>query len=57
MLTRSIVMHDLSPSAGMTWYFFVQMFDHFRAFFTFVTNIHMWAYVLPIMIKYRYARA
>lgn len=26
-------MSDLTPNVGMWWYFFTQMFDHFRNFF------------------------
>lgn len=44
---------DLAPSAGLAWYFFVQMFEHFHSFFVLVVNLHMWAYMVPVTIKYR----
>ena len=27
-------MSDLTPNVGLSWYFFTEMFDHFRTFFT-----------------------
>ena len=48
-----ILIDDLAPSSGTVWYFFVQIFAHFRAFFTFVVNVHLWAYVAPVTLKYR----
>lgn len=44
---------DLAPTAGLVWYFFVEMFEHFRGFFVMVVNLHMWAYMVPIVLKYR----
>ena len=29
----SLTVSDLAPNVGMWWYFFTEMFDHFRAFF------------------------
>lgn len=48
-----LLMDDLAPSAGLAWYFFVQMFEHFHSFYLLVVNVHMWAYVVPVSIKYR----
>ncbi|WFD33306.1 hypothetical protein MCUN1_000119 [Malassezia cuniculi] len=44
---------DLSPALGLTWYFFVEIFGHFRPFFTVVVNVHLWAYVVPVAIVFR----
>lgn len=32
-LTSSLGVTDLTPNVGMWWYFFNEMFDHFRPFF------------------------
>ncbi|WFD38118.1 uncharacterized protein MJAP1_001066 [Malassezia japonica] len=48
-----LLFDDLAPSAGLAWYFFVQMFEHFHSFFVLVVNLHMWAYMVPVTIKYR----
>ena len=37
----------------MTWYFFIEMFDHFRAFFLVVFALHPAVYVAPLCIFYR----
>lgn len=29
----SLTVTDLTPNVGMWWYFFTEMFDHFRVFF------------------------
>lgn len=30
---------DLTPNVGLSWYFFTEMFDHFRPFFTMVFQV------------------
>lgn len=30
---HSLTVSDLTPNVGMWWYFFTEMFDHFRGFF------------------------
>lgn len=49
-----LLLDDLAPSSGLAWYFFVQMFEHFQSFYVLVVNAHMWAYMVPITIQYRY---
>ncbi|GAA5985128.1 hypothetical protein JCM10908_002533 [Rhodotorula pacifica] len=49
MLTIS----DLKPNIGLAWYFFIEMFDHFRAFFLVVFALHPLLYVAPFTIAYR----
>ncbi|GAA5995857.1 GPI-anchor transamidase subunit GAB1 [Rhodotorula paludigena] len=44
---------DLTPNIGLAWYFFIEMFDHFRAFFLVVFALHPLAYVAPLTIHYR----
>jgi phosphatidylinositol glycan class U len=43
---------DLSPNIGLWWYFFIEIFDHFRQFFLLVFNVHVASYALPLTIKY-----
>lgn len=49
----SLLMADLTPNLGLWWYFFMEMFDHFRDFFLLTFNVHVASYVLPLAIKYR----
>jgi phosphatidylinositol glycan class U len=55
---------DLAPNVGMWWYFFTEMFDHFRAFFLGVFQVrcalavliqlHTLIYVAPVCIRLRH---
>lgn len=45
---------DLTPNAGLWWYFFTEMFDHFRPFFLMAFSTHLVIYVLPICIKFQH---
>ena len=44
---------DLAPNVGIFWYFFTEVFDHFRTFFVFVFQIHAFIYVAPLTIRLR----
>ncbi|GAA6058662.1 hypothetical protein JCM10212_004073 [Sporobolomyces blumeae] len=44
---------DLTPNIGLAWYFFIEMFDHFRAFFLVVFALHPVVYVAPLTYFYR----
>ena len=44
---------DLAPNVGIFWYFFTEVFDHFRTFFVFVFQIHAFIYVAPMTIRLR----
>jgi GPI transamidase subunit PIG-U len=48
-----ILATDLAPNIGLWWYFFIEMFDHFRNFFLLAFNVHLISYVAPLSIKYR----
>ncbi|SPO20336.1 related to GPI - transamidase subunit [Ustilago trichophora] len=48
-----IFVTDLTPNLGLWWYFFMEIFDHFRDFFLLTLNVHLACYVLPFAIKYR----
>ncbi|KAK9899723.1 PIG-U-domain-containing protein [Cystobasidium minutum MCA 4210] len=49
-----LVVQDLTPNIGLYWYFFIEMFDHFRNFFLLVFQAHLACYALPITLKLRF---
>ncbi|KAK9458011.1 GPI transamidase subunit PIG-U [Dipodascopsis uninucleata] len=42
---------DLVPNIGIWWYFFMEMFDFFRPFFTHIFQLYSLIYVLPITFR------
>ncbi|KAI9639400.1 putative cell division cycle protein 91 [Dioszegia hungarica] len=46
-----LTVSDLTPNVGMWWYFFTEMFDHFRQFFLGVFQLHTAIYVLPVCLR------
>ena len=36
---HSLTLPDLTPNTGLWWYFFTEMFDHFRPFFLMAFNV------------------
>lgn len=44
---------DLTPNMGLFWYFFTEMFDHFRNFFLWVFQLNAFIYCIPLTIKLR----
>ncbi|KAK4690002.1 GPI-anchor transamidase subunit U, partial [Tremellales sp. Uapishka_1] len=48
-----ITVSDLTPNVGMWWYFFTEMFDHFRNFFLGVFQLHTLIYVAPVCMRLR----
>ncbi|KWU45106.1 hypothetical protein RHOSPDRAFT_16968, partial [Rhodotorula sp. JG-1b] len=47
-----LTISNLKPNIGLAWYFFIEMFDHFRAFFLVVFALHPLLYVAPFTIAY-----
>lgn len=45
---------DLTPNPGLWWYFFTEMFDHFRPFFLMAFSVHLLIYIAPVCIKFQY---
>ncbi|KAG0268275.1 hypothetical protein DFQ27_007126 [Actinomortierella ambigua] len=45
---------DLTPNLGLLWYFFIEMFDHFRPFFLVVFQLHLFIFAAPVSIKLRH---
>ncbi|KAL9711521.1 hypothetical protein Ac2012v2_004591 [Leucoagaricus gongylophorus] len=50
----TLTLPDLTPNTGLWWYFFTEMFDHFRPFFLVVFSVHLLIYVIPMCIKFQY---
>ncbi|OXB39768.1 phosphatidylinositol glycan, class U [Cryptococcus neoformans] len=50
-LGTSLEVTNLTPNVGMWWYFFTEMFDHFRTFFLGVFQLHTVIYIAPICIR------
>lgn len=48
-----LTVSDLAPNVGIFWYFFTEVFDHFRTFFVFVFQIHAFIYLPPLTIRLR----
>jgi phosphatidylinositol glycan class U len=48
-----LTLSDLTPNVGLWWYFFIEMFDSFRAFFLAVFWLHLAAYVGGLSIRIR----
>ncbi|KAF9969432.1 hypothetical protein BGZ73_008221 [Actinomortierella ambigua] len=44
----------LTPNLGLLWYFFIEMFDHFRPFFVVVFQLHIFIFAAPVSIKLRH---
>uniref|UniRef100_A0A8D2ZGW6 Phosphatidylinositol glycan anchor biosynthesis class U protein n=1 Tax=Scophthalmus maximus TaxID=52904 RepID=A0A8D2ZGW6_SCOMX len=42
---------DLTPNIGLFWYFFAEMFEHFRLFFLCVFQINVFFYTIPLSVK------
>ncbi|KAH9515494.1 hypothetical protein Btru_011174 [Bulinus truncatus] len=43
---------DLTPNVGVFWYFFTEMFDHFRTFFVCVYQLNAVIYTVPLTVKF-----
>jgi phosphatidylinositol glycan class U len=48
-----LTLSDLTPNVGLWWYFFIEMFDSFRAFFLAVFWLHLGSYVGGLSIRLR----
>ncbi|KAH7320023.1 cell division control protein CDC91 [Stachybotrys elegans] len=48
-----LTLTDLTPNVGLWWYFFIEMFDSFRAFFLAVFWLHLSSYVGGLSIRLR----
>ncbi|XP_071176778.1 phosphatidylinositol glycan anchor biosynthesis class U protein-like [Mytilus edulis] len=46
-----LMVPDLTPNMGVFWYFFTEMFEHFRMFFICVFQINVVIYTVPLSVK------
>ena len=44
---------DLTPNIGFFWYFFTEMFEHFRSFFLVTFQINSFIYTIPLTVTLR----
>ena len=44
---------DLAPNMGLWWYFFAEIFDHFRPFFLFVFHAQSILLLVPLTVRLR----
>lgn len=47
-----LAVRDLTPNIGLFWYFFTEVFSHFRHYFLFAFQLHCFAYALPAAIRF-----
>lgn len=45
---------DLQPNLGLFWYFFTEIFDHFRLFFTWVFQLNAFIFIIPLAIRLKH---
>lgn len=44
----------MQPNIGLFWYFFTEMFDHFRVFFLYTFQLNaLVLYLVPLTLKFR----
>ncbi|XP_059477372.1 phosphatidylinositol glycan anchor biosynthesis class U protein [Neocloeon triangulifer] len=48
-----ILVPDLRPNVGLFWYFFTEMFEHFRALFVCAFQINCFLYLAPLALRLR----
>ncbi|KAG8727341.1 hypothetical protein FRC12_022594 [Ceratobasidium sp. 428] len=49
-----VTLSDATPNCGLWWYFFTEMFDHYRPFFLFAFSVHPLIYIAPICMKFKH---
>ncbi|CAO1631265.1 unnamed protein product [Sympodiomycopsis kandeliae] len=52
--SRFLLLPSLTPSLSLWWYFFVEIFDHFRGFFLLVFNAHVVIWTIPVCVRFRH---
>lgn len=50
-----ITVPDFTPNVGLFWYFFTDMFDHFRLFFICVFQINAFIHSVPLTIRFSHS--
>ncbi|CAO1636616.1 unnamed protein product [Parajaminaea phylloscopi] len=49
-----LTLPSLTPSLSLWWYFFIEIFDHFRDFFLLVFNAHLVLWTVPVTLRFRH---
>lgn len=49
-----ILVPELKPNVGLFWYFFLEVFDHYRAFFLVVFHMAFLSFAIPIVLNLRH---
>ncbi|GFS50612.1 phosphatidylinositol glycan anchor biosynthesis class U protein [Trichonephila clavipes] len=44
---------DLTPNIGLFWYFFTEIFEHFRVFFLCTFQLNVFVYTTPLAVRLR----
>ncbi|KAJ3207479.1 hypothetical protein HDU82_003702 [Entophlyctis luteolus] len=47
-----LLVPDLTPNIGLWWYIFIEMFDQFRLFFLIVFQVFVFAFSVPLTLKF-----
>jgi len=47
----NMLVSDLTPNIGVFWYFFTEVFKHYRAFYLFAYQYHAFIYAIPLAIR------
>lgn len=49
----SLIITDLTPNVGIFWYFFIEVFEHYRLLFLFAFQFNTLIYIVPLTITLR----
>jgi len=50
----NLLVSDLTPNIGVFWYFFTEVFKHYRLFYLFAYQYHTLIYAIPLYIRTRH---
>lgn len=45
------LLDDLKPNIGVWWYFVIEMFQEYKAFFIFVLHVHVCIFTVPLAVR------
>jgi len=48
----TVTVPELTPNMGIYWYFFTEMFEHFRSFFLGTFQLNLLMYCIPLSIRF-----
>lgn len=49
----ALAVPELAPNIGIYWYFFTEMFEHFRPFFVCTFQLNCFTYAFPLAFRFR----